>query len=216
MDAEERQTGKGAERMSDWKQPADPWAPVRHEDAPAPKPRLVGNAAVPRKPTRAEEPERRRAAAPPASVEQPQYQPSMMMGFGALIPPELVAAINNIRQSQATMNSRFDQLADTMEQLGSTMDQFAATMEQFASTLSGGMEAIESTMLATSKDTMTSADTLAEKIEQQSAGQSDIADTIGAWTKTIETAILAPRRVRLERGKDGAAVSAVSEVKPGP
>lgn len=128
--------------------------------------------------------------AEPAKSESPPMMMPVAMQMGVSIPPDMIEAVKAIAETQQAMARQF---------------------AGFAEAVSAWMEQAQSAAMTSARTAVISQDALADEIKAQAMAQADLAGKIDAWTKTIEAAILAPRRVTLERGKDGMATGAVSE-----
>ena len=181
-----------SETLNDgWTPVDDEWTPVMHEDAPA---REAGA-----------EPEK----AEPKAAEKPkgktEDKPGMVMSLpvSVMVPPAVLASIADLSESQAALTEVVGQTNDMLERVVSSFEGACKSMADSAIDMGEYQRQAGDDVQAMMRTQAARMDALMKSIE--GLGQRMIA---------VEAAVTAPRRVVLERDKDGFATSAVSKVAP--
>lgn len=137
------------------------------------------------------------------SKDKPAEGMAIPMGMALMIPPDLIASIALLAGAQAGLLEGIEKLtAALVDGLSDMTEAIRASSEDSAGRTADSLAAVAEQMKGH-----------AGMVQSLAEGQASLAQGVRDWTKTIETAMRAPREVRLERDQMGRAVGAVSEVK---
>lgn len=170
-----------------------PWDPVHHEELDDDEPGSTEASGA------------RKTAALSKSESQHDHGTAMAIpiGMSLQVPPEVVKAITSVAEAQDAQGERLDGIQSALEamteelrgMMGAAETSGAAARDAHAKEMAGHMEQMRA------------------HHEAKDKAHEKLLASVVAQLSALQTAILAPRRVSLERDKDGMAVGATSQVE---